>query len=399
MVLGENNQIIGNYVHDFSVSQSGSTVNNSGGAEVSWSCLEQRNRIQQRSELPERQYDARRLRRRLLRDCQWQGCWPDDPQRQLPHNTARRAWLWEGCSGNFTATAGDVMTNHGIIGERDGLVQHRVDSMWLFLCRPSTRISRTWCRQQYDHPHPRARVLGFRWRHFQMALVYDSDTSTGTDDQGGQPVLPAGQWLPTRDRHRQEQHLHRQHILHAQRHVHGQHDDHSHNLFVPANASISFAYGGSPALTLDSTESKVDLSASHSPPTIDSPRRARCHRQGYDHEHEHERIHGGTPLNTAIFAGVFNQDVAKQSVHAVRAGHRRVGVLQRRWHPGLAGPRQRQTIVSRRQSKYRGAEHRGTAARAWASCELDRRDHEPHWRRGRQFDRWNRRRHVVAREL
>jgi MYXO-CTERM domain-containing protein len=319
MLMGENNQIIGNYVHDFSVSQSGSTPNNSGGAEGIM-VMASNNEIAFNSVVNCQSVNT------TLGGFEG-GCYEivnGKGPGQTIHNVSfhhnyceKSVGLWEGCSGNFTATAGDVMTNHGIIENVTVSYNISVDSMWLFLLQTVNTDFKNvvFANNTIIHTPKSAQYWDSGGGHFQMALVYDSDTSTGTtikaDNQyykqgsGFQPgtvIVKNNIFIDAIGS-----------TLNAM--FMANMTDHSNNLFVPANASISFAYGGSPALTLNGTESKVDLSAlaltadyrltAASTAAID---------KGTIMSMSASAATAGTPLNAAIFAGVFNQDVARQSV-------------------------------------------------------------------------------------
>ena len=136
-VMGENNKIIGNYVHDLSVSQSGSSMNNSGGAEA-FMVMASNNEVAFNSAVNCQSINT------TLGGFEG-GCLEIVNGKagstitnvSFHHNYCEKSvGLWEGCSGDFSGTGGGIQTNHGIIENVTVSYNIAVDSMWLFLLQP-----------------------------------------------------------------------------------------------------------------------------------------------------------------------------------------------------------------------------------------------------------------------
>jgi hypothetical protein len=319
-VMGENNTIVGNYVHDFSVSQSGSTANNSGGAEgimvmgsnneVAWNSVVNCQSVNT---------TLGGFEGGCYEIVNGKGAGQTLHDVSFHHNYCEKSvGLFEGCSGNFSSNAGGVMENHGVIENVTVSYNISVDSMWLFLLQTVNTDFKNvvFANNTIIHTPKSAEYWDSGGGHFQMALVYDTDSSTGTtikadneyfkQDGGFQPGTVAVRNNIFIDNIGSSRNAMMMANL----------TDHSHNLFVPANASISFAMGGSStsAFTLGSSESKVDLAGlalsddyqltAASTPAID---------QGTTVSMTMSTL-AASPLNAALFANAFNHDVARQAV-------------------------------------------------------------------------------------
>ena len=317
MVMGENNTIIGNYVHDFSVSQSGSTPNNSGGAEGIM-VMGSNNEIAFNSvvncQSPNTTLHG--FEGGCYEIVNGKGAGETIHNVSFHHNYCEKSvGLFEGCSGNFSSTAGGVMENHGIIENVTVSYNVSVDAMWLFLLQTVNTDFKNVVFANNTIVHTPKSLEYFDNEHVQMALAYDTDTSTGTTIKAdNQYYKQEGGFQPGTV-------IVRNNIfiddVGSTRNAMFTVDmtDHSNNLFVPADASVSFAFGGKTGLTLDSTESKVDLAALALAPDFQlTEASAVAIDKGTAMSMDTNASMAGTPLNTPIFAGVFTQDVARQSV-------------------------------------------------------------------------------------
>lgn len=319
MVMGEDNRIIGNYVHDFSVSQSGSSANNSGGAEGIM-VMASNNEIAFNSVVNCQSVNTTLggFEGGCLEIVNGKGAGQTIHNVSFHHNYCEKSvGLFEGCSGNYSATAGGVMDNHGIIENVTVSYNVSVDAMWLFLLQTVNTDFKNvvFANNTIIHSPKSAEYWDSGGGHFTMAIVYDSDTSTGTtikadneyfkQDGGFQPGTVAVRNNIFIDNIGSSRNA----MMMANM------TDHSNNLFVPANASVSFAFGGKSGFALNDTESKVDLSAlalsddyqltAASSAAID---------KGVAVSMDKSVTMAGTPLNAALFEGAFSQDVAHQSV-------------------------------------------------------------------------------------
>jgi hypothetical protein len=317
MIMGENNTIVGNYAHDFSVSQSGSTPNNSGGAE-GFMVMGSNNEIAFNSAVNCQSPNT------TLHGFEG-GCYEivnGKGAGQTLHNVSfhhnyceKSVGLFEGCSGNYSDTAGGVMENHGIIENVTVSYNVSVDAMWLFLLQTVNTDFKNVVFANNTIVHTPKSLEYFDNQHVQMALAYDTDTSTGTtieadneyyrQDGGFQPgTVAVRNNIFIDDVGTTRNAMFTINMT-----------DHSNNLFVPADASVSFAFGGATGLTLDSTESKVDLAALALAPDYQLTAASTVAiDKGTPMSMVMNAAMAGTPLNTAIFEGVFTQDVARQSV-------------------------------------------------------------------------------------
>ena len=317
MVMGENNTIIGNYVHDFSVSQSGSTPNNSGGAEGIM-VMGSNNEIAFNSVVNCQSINTtlHGFEGGCYEIVNGKGAGETIHNVSFHHNYCEKSvGLFEGCSGNFSATAGGVMENHGIIENVTVSYNVSVDAMWLFLLQTVNTDFKNVIFANNTIIHTPKSLEYFDSEHVQMALAYDSDSSTGTT------ILADNEYYRQDGGFQTGSVAVKNNIfiddVGSTRNAMFTMDmvDHSNNLFVPANAMVSFALRGTSALQINDTESKVDLEAlglsadyqltAASTVAID---------QGVPMSMATNAAVAGTPLNTPIFEGVFSQDIARQSV-------------------------------------------------------------------------------------
>ena len=318
-VMGENNKIFGTYCHDFNVSESGSTVNNSGGAEGIF-VMASNNEIAYNSVVNCQSVNT------TLGGYEG-GCFELLNTKagatihdvSFHHNYCEHSvGLFESETGDYSATAGGAIQNHGINENVTVAYNVSVDSCWLFLLQVVNTDFKNYvfANNLIIHTPKSAEYWDSGGGHFSMALAYDSDTSTGTtikaDNQyysqasgfaAGTIALRNNIFVDT---------ISSSHNVMFMNNI----ADHSNNLFVPANASVSFAMGGSStsAFSLNSTESKVDLAAlaltadyqltAASTPAIDKGTTVSMTMSTL----------AASPLNAALFANAFNQDVAGQPV-------------------------------------------------------------------------------------
>lgn len=318
-VMGENNKIFGTYCHDFNISESGSTVNNSGGAEGIF-VMASNNEIAYNSVV----------------NCQSKnttlggyegGCFEllNTKAGQTIHDVSfhhnyceHSVGLFESETGDYSATAGGAIQNHGINENVTVAYNVSVDSCWLFLLQVVNTDFKNYvfANNLIIHTPKSAEYWDSGGGHFSMALAYDSDTSTGTTIKAdNQFYSQASGFAPGTIALRNNifvDTISSSHNVMFMNNI----ADHSNNLFVPANASVSFAMGGAStsAFTLASTESKVDLTAlaltadyqltAASTPAIDKGTTVSMTMSTL----------AASPLNTALFANAFNQDVARQLV-------------------------------------------------------------------------------------
>jgi hypothetical protein len=321
LVMGENNEIVGNYVHDFNISQSGSTVNDSGGAEGIM-VMGSNNEIAFNKVV-----NCESVNTTLggyeggcYEIVNAKGAGQTLHDVSFHHNYCEKSvGLFEACSGDYSATAGGVMQNHGIIENVTVSYNVSVDSCWLFLLQTVNTDFKNvvFANNTIVHTPKSAAYWGSSGGHYQMALAYDTDTSTGTtikadneyfkQNGGFQPGTVAVQnniFIDGIGSSRNAMFM-------------ANMTDHGHNLFVPSDAVVSFALGGTsaPAFALDATESKVDLAALG---LTDDYQLTAASTPAIDHgavlSMSGNASLAGAPPATAIFGNVFNQDVAGQTV-------------------------------------------------------------------------------------
>jgi hypothetical protein len=318
-VMGENNKILGNYVHDLNYSQSGSTMNNSGGAEGIM-VMASNNEVGFNSIVNCQSVNTTLggFEGGCMEIVNNKGGGQAISNVSFHHNYCDKSvGLWEGCSGDFSSTGGSVLTNHAIIENVTVSYNISVDSMWLFLLQPVNTDFKNvvFANNTIIHTAQSAVYWDSGGGHFSMALAVDSDTSTGTTIKADNQYyvqgsgFPAGTVIVKNNIFVDSISSTRQAMFMTNM------VDHSNNLFVPANASVSFAYSGSPALALNSTEQKVDLAAlaftsdyqlaAGSTPAID---------KGATVSMSTSASVASAALNAGIFATSFNQDVAKHTV-------------------------------------------------------------------------------------
>jgi MYXO-CTERM domain-containing protein len=172
------------------------------------------------------------------------------------HNYCEKSvGLFEASSGNYTG-GDNIQVNHGIIENVSVSYNISVDSMWLFLLQPVNTDFKNivFANNTIIHTPNSAVYWDSGGGHFSMALAVSTDSSTGTtytaDNQyykqsgGFQPgtvIVKNNIFVDNISSTRNMMFLCNV-------------TDHSNNIFVPSNASLS-------SLTLGSTEKKADLSA------------------------------------------------------------------------------------------------------------------------------------------
>jgi hypothetical protein len=182
-ITGENNKIIGNYVHDLSNSQSGSSMNNSGGAE-GFMVMASNNEVAFNTAVNCQSVNT------TLGGFEG-GCLEIVNGKagstitnvSFHHNYCDKSvGLWEGCSGDFSGTGGGIQTNHGIIENVTVSYNISVDSMWLFLLQPVNTDFRNvvFANNTIIHTPQSAVYWDSGGGHFMMALAVDTDTVNGT---------------------------------------------------------------------------------------------------------------------------------------------------------------------------------------------------------------------------
>ncbi len=136
-VNGTGNKILGNYVHDFKFSVSGGEMDNSGGAEGIM-VMASDNEVGFNRAVNLYSDNA------TLGGYEG-GCFEIVNGKALStisnvsfhHNYCERSvGLWEGCSGDFSATGGAIQENHAIIENVTVSYNVSVDSMWMYLLQP-----------------------------------------------------------------------------------------------------------------------------------------------------------------------------------------------------------------------------------------------------------------------
>jgi hypothetical protein len=260
-VMGTNNRILNNYVHDLAWSQSGGQMDNSGGAEGIM-VMASNNEVAWNSAV-------RCLSINSTLGGMEGGCFEIVNGKALStisnvsfhHNYCEQSvGMWEGCSGNFSATGGDIQTNHGIIENVTISYNVSLDSMWLFLLQPvntdfrnvvfanntliHTANSKTWNDTSPFHYSMGNAVATYTNSATTPPVTYDTDNQYYKKGAGFQPgTIIVKNNLFIDDVGTTRYAMFSTNLT-----------DHFNNIFVPSNASIG-------SITLGSTEKKVDLSA------------------------------------------------------------------------------------------------------------------------------------------
>lgn len=305
-IMGENNKIIGNIVHDLGFSQSGGSMNNSGGAE-GYMVMASNNEVAFNSAINCQSVNE------TLGGFEG-GCFEIVNGKagstisnvSFHHNYCEKSvGLWEGCSGDFSQNGGGIQTNHGIIENVTVSYNIAVDSMWLFLLQPVNTDFRNvvFANNTIIHTPRSAEYWDSGGGHFSMALAVATDTVDGTTYEtdnayykksgGFQPgtiIVKNNIFVDDISSSRNMMFLTNL-------------TDHSNNIFVPSNASVG-------SVTLGDSEKKVNLAdlafsadyrlTADSTPAID---------QGTTVDMGTSASVAGTAINAGIFQAVFNQDI------------------------------------------------------------------------------------------
>ncbi len=256
-VMGTGNRILHNYVHDLAWSQSGGQMDNSGGAEGIM-VMASNNEIAWNSAVRCWSSNA------TLGGMEG-GCYEIVNGKagstisnvSFHHNYCELSiGLWEGCSGDFSATGGGIQENHGIIENVTISYNVAVDSMWLFLLQPVNTDFKNvvFANNTLIHTANSATSFDKSPFHYSMGnavatytnsasgITYDTDNEFYKKGQGfqkGTIIVKNNIFIDDVGATRYQ--MFSTSFL-----------DHSHNIFVPANASIG-------SITLDATEKKMDL--------------------------------------------------------------------------------------------------------------------------------------------
>ena len=330
-INGSGNHVTGCYVHDFGFSQSGASMNNSGGAEGIM-VMGSNNEISFCSVV--NSYSPNKT----LGGFEG-GCYEIVNGKagstlsniSFHHNYCERSvGLFETSSGDFSSTGGHIQTNHGIVENVTVSYNISVDSMWLFLLQPvntdfknfvfsNNTIIHTKASKDYwtipvstDFPNGQAYNGG---GHAAMALAVDTDTvtdSSGTSTkyttenayysmssgfQPGTVIVKNNIFVDD---------IGANDMMFMTKFA-----DHSNNIIAPSNASVG-------NITLGSTEKKVNLAdlgftadyqlTSASTPAID---------QGVAMSMNTTPMLASAAADSNYFGTVFTQDVTR---HAVPCG-------------------------------------------------------------------------------
>jgi hypothetical protein len=257
-VMGQNNRIVGNYVHDLAWSASGGEMDNSGGAEGIM-VMASNNEIAFNSAVRCASVNS------TLGGFEG-GCFEIVNGKALStisnvsfhHNYCERSiGMWEGCSGDFSATGGGIQENHAIIENVTVSYNLSVDSMWLYLLQPvntdfrnvvfanNTLIHTGKSKEYWDNSsfHYSMANAVATYTNSSSGVTYDTDNQyykKGTGFQPGTIIVKNNIFIDDVGATRYSMFL-------------SNLTDHSNNIFVPANASVG-------NITLDSTEKKINLS-------------------------------------------------------------------------------------------------------------------------------------------
>jgi hypothetical protein len=315
-VMGQNNRIIGNYVHDLAWSASGGEMDNSGGAEGIM-VMASNNEIAFNSAVRCASVNS------TLGGFEG-GCFEIVNGKALStisnvsfhHNYCERSvGMWEGCSGDFSATGGGIQENHAIIENVTVSYNLSVDSMWLYLLQPvntdfrnvvfanNTLIHTAKSKEYWDNSsfHYSMANAVATYTNNSSGVTYETDNQYYKKGAGFQPgtiIVKNNIFVDDVSATRYSMFL-------------SNLTDHSNNIFVPANATVG-------NITLDSTEKKVNLSdlaltsdyrlTVASTPALDVGAVAGMSGNG---------TLAVSVLDTNFFSGVFTQDI---DAHPVPCG-------------------------------------------------------------------------------
>lgn len=321
-IMGTGNKIIGNYVHDFRFSQSGGEMDNSGGAE-GFMVMASDNEVAYNTAVNLYSDNA------TLGGYEG-GCFEIVNGKALStisnvsfhHNYCERSvGLWEGCSGDFSATGGNIQENHGIIENVTVSYNIAVDSQWMYLLQPVNTDFRNvvFANNTIIHTPKSKEYWPNSNGYTSMAMV----VATYTNEAAGQSYDTDNQYFKKGAGFQPGTIIVKNNIfvddVSSTRNVMFMSNltDHSNNLFVPSNASVSFGSDAS-AFALHSTEKKVNLAdlaftsdyrlTAASTPAID---------QGTIVGMSDNGVLAVTTVKSEVFQDAFRQDIDK---HAVPSG-------------------------------------------------------------------------------
>lgn len=256
-VMGTNNRILGNYIHDLAWSQSGGQMDNSGGAE-GIIVMASNNEVAWNSAV-------RCLSVNSTLGGMEGGCYEIVNGKagstisnvSFHHNYCEDSvGLWEGCSGDFSATGGGIQDNHGIIENVTISYNVSVDSMWLFLLQPVNTDFKNvvFANNTLIHTAHSAAIYDKSSFHYSMGnavatytntasgQTYDTDNEFYKKGQGfqmGTIIVKNNIFIDDVGSTRYQ--MFSTSFL-----------DHSNNIFVPANAQVG-------SITPGATEKKMNL--------------------------------------------------------------------------------------------------------------------------------------------
>jgi MYXO-CTERM domain-containing protein len=311
-VMGQNNRIFNNIVRSFHVSQSGPSMDSSGGAEGIM-VMASNNEIAWNSGLDLQSPNS------TLGGFEG-GCYEIVNGKALAtisnvsfhHNYCEKSiGLWEGCSGNFSPDGGEIQENHAIIENVTISYNVAVDAMWLFLLQPvntdfknvvfahNTLVHTPKTLEWFDSGHTSMGLAVATYTNGANGKKYDTDNEfykKGAGFQPGTVIMKNNIFIDAISESKRF-------MMFSVNLV-----DHSNNIFVPASAQVG-------SLTLDSSEQKLDLASlamtadwrltAASTPAID---------QGATVDMSTNGTLAGTPVDPSFFQNVFNQDYDEHTV-------------------------------------------------------------------------------------
>jgi MYXO-CTERM domain-containing protein len=256
-VMGQNNRILGNYVHDLAWSQSGGQMDNSGGAEGIM-VMASNNEVAYNSAV-------RCSSKNSTLGGFEGGCFEIVNGKagstisnvSFHHNYCEQSiGMWEGCSGDFSASGGGIQENHGIIENVTISYNLSVDSMWLFLLQPVNTDFKNvvFANNAIIHTAKSKEYWDNSSFHYSMAnavatytnsstnTTYETDNAYYKKSGGFQPgtiIVKNNIFMDDVGTTRYQMFLTNL-------------TDHSNNLFLPSNASLG-------SITLGTTEKKLNV--------------------------------------------------------------------------------------------------------------------------------------------
>jgi MYXO-CTERM domain-containing protein len=316
-VMGTNNKILNNYIHDLNWSASGGQMDNSGGAEAIM-VMGSNNEVAFNTGVNCQSANS------TLGGFEG-GCWEIVNGKakstisnvSFHHNYCEKSiGMWEASSGDFSASGGNIQdpANHGIVENVTVSYNVAVDSMWMFLLQPVNTDFKNLVFANNTIIHTPNTMVWFDASHTSMGLdvhtytntavgdggtTFDTDTpyyKKGAGFQPGTVIVKNNVFVdnisPTR-----------QYMMFSTNLT-----DHFNNIFVPAKAQVG-------SFTLGATEQKIDLGSlaftsdyrltSASTPAID---------KGVVVDMTTNNSVATSAVDPTIFASVFNQDIDKHQV-------------------------------------------------------------------------------------